>query len=190
MKKLYLALFCLFATIKLFASERDSINGSTRPLIYGEVGVGTGNFNAVKLAGNYIFYEKHIVALQLYTHWRAEYPEQATWQIRSPYHIMVYGAAMYGRTVAINSFLRMNLKAGILAGQSQRPVNFVGDVVGNGSYTYDHNEKYIVGIIANPTIEVMFHNHFGMSAGITAAYSNGTPVVSAELCFIAGKLRK
>lgn len=95
-----------------------------------------------------------------------------------------------------SKLLRFNLQGGICYGTIERPVNFVKQsrrsFFGTTSYYYDYElqKNRFIGLMLNPTMDIMISRMIGFSTGILANINHQTITMGAQFSLQVGFIRK
>lgn len=94
-----------------------------------------------------------------------------------------------------SKLLRFNLQGGICYGTIERPVNFVKksrrSFFGTTSYyEYELQKNRFIGLMLNPTMDIMISRMIGFSTGILANINHQTITMGAQFSLQVGFIRK
>ncbi len=168
---------------------------SNKLFIYGELGIGIGNFSGGKLAVNTIF-DKNIITAAFWPDFRRspECPSDYTALFgNSVSQTMTTFGLMYGRVLYThNNAVRYTFKGGIGAGRVVSPTNFVRqyNLWLGPNYHFERREENSVSLILNPSVELPYSRGFGFNFGLYGNINLINPSVAAEANMVFGYLRK
>ncbi len=188
---------------------RAQRNGNDGPFIYGELGGGWGNFGSYHCAITGIFAKDNMISIG-YTYNVRKTPElpsdfkSAYWsfggadpdpQQRLSMFALMYGKVFYTRSPNVRFVARGGLSAGNAFYSSDFTSAAVITTTGlfgdnhTSNYSWTDQQKPVIGLLLNPSVELPISRIFGFSLGL---YANINPVASAftfDANIILGKLR-
>lgn len=157
---------------------------------HGEAGVGIGNYTSFIYAVRGDFFAHHSFSLSYYSHRRtAENVPDAFSGFRvlgngKPKEKVRFLALSYGRIIDVVPKVKLNLKAGVLGGETKTFDNFQhksGFIFVTDNYTYDIHYAKIAGITLNPALEVNVSKTVGISLGIYSVFISKLSLYGVEL---------
>ncbi len=199
--------FSVILSITLLGNIMNSyaqINPGKGPFIYGEIGVGIGNFEFGEIiALNIIFGHNNIITLGACGNLRnpVGMPSDYTYTSNNgfrlfnprpndyPVQYMIARGLMYGKVLYTGSpNVRFILKGGLTYVKEQSYINFKYSG-GNPNYTCTKEDKSVIGFVVNPTLELPLSRHFGFNISLYGNINSAASVFSINGGMIFGKLR-
>ncbi len=197
-KPLYISMkriFLFLALIYLCTLLHPAMAQAKKLFIYGELGIGLGNFSGGKFALNTIF-DNNIITAGFWPDFRrspqcpADYSSLFSNSVSQTITTfgLLYGKVLYTH----NNAVRYTFKGGIGGCRVVSPSNFVRqyNTWFGPNYSFERREETSVPLILNPSMELPYSRGFGFNFGIYGNVNLISPSVAVEANMIFGYLRK
>lgn len=200
--RLYLGFLVFFGSaVSVIAQFNKPASNS----IFGQFTYGNGSHEIISGSLTYINKKGFSITLQAANESRNSKNVPPDYE---PGWLVIFGDGIPNESISTTSILagkvleeesrliRLNLRAGISYGIIERPVNFVKKsksafIFGSTSYyEYDIQKNRYIGLILNPTMDIMISRIVGLSTGIRANINGQTITYGGEIGLQIGSLRK